>query len=322
MLDPSTRFDAITLGESMALLAAAQPGPLAGVQRFSRHLAGAETNVAIGLARLGLRTAWISRLGCDAFGDFVLDSVQREGVDCSRVVRDPRRCTGVMFKTLAAPGADPQVHYLRRGSAASALSVLDLDEGFFAAAGHLHVTGITPALSDSADWLVVRAMDFMRRQGRTVSFDPNLRPSLWDTREQMVAHINQLAPLADWVLPGLEEGRLLTGKREPHDVAAFYLERGARAVVVKLGAEGAYFATPGERGYVPGVPVAPIVDTVGAGDGFAAGVISARLEGLTWAEAVARGNWIGARALRTRGDMEALPHRHELPDLLPASHHA
>lgn len=309
-------FDVITLGESMVLFAAEEPGPLAEAERFTRHLAGAETNVAIGLSRLGLRTAWISRLGTDLFGDFVLDRVQREGVNCTRVQRDLQRPTGFMLKSREANGGDPHVTYWRRGSAASALSLTDFDEALFASARHLHVTGITPALSPHASQLVVYSMDFMRKQGRSVSFDPNLRLSLWHSRGQMVQEITRVAALADWVLPGLEEGRLLTGRERPADIAAYYLDRGTRAVIVKLGPEGAYFATPSESAYVPGFPVSRTIDTVGAGDGFAAGVISARLEGLPWTEALARGNWIGARALQSPGDMDALPRRDMLPAFL------
>lgn len=312
MSSPAPCLDVITVGESMVLFAAEAPGPLEEAEQFRRHLAGAETNVAIGLARLGLRTAWVSRLGTDVFGDFVLDRVQREGVDCSRVRRDALRATGFMLKSREMHGRDPRTAYFRRGSAASALSLQDFDEDFFASARHLHVSGITPALSPAASHLVAYAMDFMRRRGRSVSFDPNLRPSLWQSREHMVEEINRFAALADWVLPGLEEARTLTGLHQPADIAAFYLHQGSQAVVIKQGADGASFHTAARDGHVPGVPVPRVVDTVGAGDGFAAGVLSARLQGLDWPQALARGNWIGARVLQVPGDMDGLPHRHEL----------
>jgi sugar/nucleoside kinase (ribokinase family) len=305
--------DVITLGETMVAFAAHEVGPLAAATTFTKIAAGAETNVGVGLARLGLKVAWVSRLGTDSFGAYVRQAVGGEGVDCSAVVDDATRPTGFMLKSRAADGEDPQVEYFRRGSAASALSMADFDEARFLRARHLHVTGITPALSASAAELVEHAMRFMRGHGRSVSFDPNLRPRLWPSREAMAAHLNRLAGLADWVLPGLEEGRLLTGLQSPDEVAQFYLQQGAKAVVVKLGAEGAHWQTGQGRGHVPGVPVARVVDTVGAGDGFAVGVISGRLEGLDWPAAVARGNWIGAQAVQVVGDMEGLPHRHQLP---------
>jgi 2-dehydro-3-deoxygluconokinase len=125
--------------------------------------------------------------------------------------------------------------------------------------------------------------------------------------------INDLATRADWVLPGLEEGRFLTGEHTPEGIAHFYRHRGARLVVVKLGADGAWFdSDTAGSGHVPGFPVAEVIDTVGAGDGFAVGVVSALLAGLTVREAVRRGAWIGARAVQVVGDSEGLPTRAEL----------
>ena len=152
----------------------------------------------------------------------------------------------------------------------------------------------------------------MRAAGRSVSFDPNLRPTLWATPELMRESINDLATRADWVLPGMDEGRFLTGETTPQGVARFYRQRGAKLVVVKLGSEGAYFEDASGSGHVAGFPVAEVVDTVGAGDGFAVGVISALLDGLSVPEAVKRGAWIGARAVQVLGDSEGLPTRAEL----------
>ena len=156
-------------------------------------------------------------------------------------------------------------------------------------------------------------MTQMREAGRSVSFDPNLRPSLWANEQRMISEINALACLADWVLPGLGEGRLLTGFEDPADIAAFYLDQGVEAVAIKLGPHGAYYRTQLDQGFVAAVPVAKVVDTVGAGDGFAVGMISALLENLSFSEAVQRGNWIGSRAVQSRGDMEGLPFRTDLP---------
>ena len=309
----TTALDVITLGETMVSFAAHEAGSLEDAATFTKIVAGAESNVGVGLARLGLKVAWVSRLGADSFGRYIRRSLEAEGIDCTAVATDTTRPTGFMLKSRALEGQDPVVEYFRRGSAASALSPADFDEARFHAARHLHVTGITPALSPSCAELVEHAMTAMRTAGRTVSFDPNLRPKLWPSREAMAAHLNRLAGLADWVLPGIAEGRTLTGLDTPEDIAAFYLERGARAVAVKLGAEGAYWRTHDRGGRVPGVCVERIVDTVGAGDAFACGVISARLCGLDWHAAVARGNWIGAQAIQVVGDMDGLPRREALP---------
>jgi sugar/nucleoside kinase (ribokinase family) len=309
-------LDSIAIGETMALLVADEPGPLADAQHFSRRLAGADTNVAIGLARLGFKVGWISRLGADSFGAYVRRAIEAEGIDTARVETDAHRSTGFMLKSRAADGSDPAIEYYRRGSAASQLGPAQFDPAYLLRARHLHATGITPALSADACALVSRSMQLMRANGRSVSFDPNLRPSLWPDAALMRSTLNQLARDADWVLPGLAEGQLLTGCDTPEAIADFYLAQGAKAVLVKLGAAGAYLRTAaGDVHQSPGVAVPAIVDTVGAGDAFAVGIVSARLEGLSWPEAMARANWIAAQALQVLGDMEGLPRRDQLPVL-------
>jgi len=309
-------LDVITFGEAMALLIAGTAGPLAEVKQFEKGLAGAETNVAIGLARLGLKVGWVSRLGRDSFGDFVRATLLREQVDCSHVVSDPLHATGMMLKSRSLDGRDPAIEYFRRNSAASHLSLADFDANYFGSARHLHATGIAPALSASALAFASHVLDWMRRHGKTISFDPNLRPSLWPSEQIMREQINRLAGYADWVLPGLEEGRILTGYRSAPEIAAFYLERGAQLVVVKCGAEGAYYRAADAEGWLPAAPVTRVVDTVGAGDAFAVGLISARLAGLPIEAAVARGNLLGALAVQVQGDMDGLPTWQALQALL------
>ena len=305
-------MDVVTLGEALLLLAATEAGRLEEVRRFDKRTAGAETNVATGLARLGLRVGWLSRLGSDSMSRFLLAEFTRAGIDCAQVVQDPAQRTGFMFKGRVDDGSDPPIEYHRQGSAASRFSVDDIDAGWLGSARHLHVTGVFPALAPNTLLATHRAIDIMRERGRTISFDPNLRPALWPTAAVMRDTLNHLAVRCDWVLPGLEEGRQLTGCESPQDIAAFYRERGARLVVVKLGAEGAWFDGDGGRGQLPAFPVERVVDTVGAGDGFAVGLISALLEGRPLIDAVRRGAWIGARAVQSPGDTEGLPSRAEL----------
>lgn len=305
-------LDVVTLGEAMLMLVAEEPGPLEKVQRFSKRTAGAETNVAIGLARLGLKVGWQSRLGADSMARYLLAAIGGEGVDCSRVVCDADQRTGMLFKGRVDDGSDPPIEYHRRGSAASHLRPDEIDEAWIAGARHLHVSGVFPALSPSTLAATRRALALARQHGRTISFDPNLRPALWPSRQAMRETLNSLAEGCDWVLPGQSEGELLTGHAGAEAIAAFYRERGARLVVVKLGSAGAYYSSEQGSGHVPAFPVAQVVDTVGAGDGFAVGVISALLEGCSVPGAVRRGAWIGARAVQVRGDTEGLPTRAEL----------
>ena len=151
-----------------------------------------------------------------------------------------------------------------------------------------------------------------------ISFDPNLRPQLWKDEKEMVRTLNSLAQEADLVLPGLSEGKILTKRDTPEGIAEFYHERGVDSVIVKLGEKGAYWSTGGEHGTVPAFPVKRIVDTVGAGDGFAAGVLSAVAEGMSLQEAAARGTVIGSIQITHRGDNEGLPTRAELETITKA----
>lgn len=307
-------FDVALFGEMMVLLVAAEEGPLESVSLFHKMTAGAETNVGIALSRLGTKVAWASRLGDDTMGRYLKNVMEAEEIDCSRVVLVPRQRTGFMLKGKIQKG-DPPIEYYRSGSAASAMTDDDLDTDWLSQARHLHVTGIFPALNAGTYALTVAAMKHMQRIGGTVSFDPNLRPALWGSTDLMQTRLNELASLAHWVLPGLEEGRLLTGAGNENDIAAFYLNLGAQAVVVKLGPKGAYVQTRDESFTVPGYPVETVVDTVGAGDGFAAGLISARLEGLDWHASLRRATIIGACAVQVAGDTEGYPDRARLAEL-------
>lgn len=308
-------LDVITVGEAMAMFVATHTGELSTVDRFIKRVAGAELNVATGLARLGLKVGWVSRIGDDSFGQFVLESLKKEGIDASGVIIDGRYATGFQLKSKVENGTDPIVEYFRKGSAASHLSTEDFLPAYFRSARHLHLSGVAAALSSSSYELLDLAATTMKAQGKTVSFDPNLRPVLWKSEAEMIEKLNHLAFQADWVLPGVKEGMMLTGEKSPEGIADFYLNKGVKAVVLKTGADGAWFKTSeGEKGAVAAVKVENVVDTVGAGDGFAVGVISALLEGKTLHQAIARGNKIGSLAIQVQGDSEGLPTRDQLSE--------
>jgi 2-dehydro-3-deoxygluconokinase len=189
------------------------------------------------------------------------------------------------------------------------------DDAYLLSARHLHVTGIPPALSDTCRQYTYHAMEQARKAGMTISFDPNLRPSLWKSEDEMRQVLNDLAVRADWVLPGLAEGVLLTGYTTPEEIANFYLEKGVKLVAVKVGARGSSLFTASARYDAPIFPV-QVVDTVGAGDGFAVGIISGMLEGLPLPDCLERGNAIGALAVMVPGDQEGLPTREMLTRFL------
>jgi 2-dehydro-3-deoxygluconokinase len=302
-------MDVVTFGETMVAFVPTPAGPLEMVSSFEKRIAGAESNVAIGLARLGHSVAWISRLGDDGFGRYIYKTIRGEGVDVSGVRFDSHHPTGLYFKDYLGNGRT-HVYYYRRNSAASRLSPEDLALARYADSRYLFVTGITPALSDTCRQTVEQAIQTAKRMGIQVVFDPNIRLKLWSAETARLV-LGTIAQQADVVLPGLEEGKLLTGSSDPAEMAERLLTGDTKTVVVKLGPEGAYYRTQDEDGYIPGFTVEQ-VDDIGAGDAFAAGFLSGMLDGLALPEAVRRGCAMGALAVTGVGDYEFLPYRRDL----------
>ncbi|MDR7313067.1 2-dehydro-3-deoxygluconokinase [Nocardioides luteus] len=306
--------DAVTFGEAMAMFVAQESGPLHRAASFVRATAGAETNVATGLARLGHRSGWVGRLGDDPFGLFVREELGGCGVDLSLVETDPVAPTGFQLKS-RADGGDPEVVYFRSGSAGSRLSWSPPAAAYVLGARHLHLTGIPLAISETARDFAFQAIAAARAGGASISFDPNLRPALWPSPQEMVVVVNEVAALADWVLPGVGEGQVLTGHADPERIAEHYLAAGATRVVVKNGGEGAVAFGP-EGSVQQRAFDVDVVDTVGAGDGFAAGLISAHLDGLAIGPALERAAAVGALATTSAGDKDGLPDRERLARFL------
>jgi 2-dehydro-3-deoxygluconokinase len=309
------QFDMLTFGEAMGMFMANTTGNLSKVKEFTKELAGAETNVSIGMARLGFNVAWLSKVGIDPIGTYIIEELQKEKVDISLIKRDSEKLTGFQLKEKVEAG-DPFVQYYRSFSAANQMSCEDFPELPQITARHYHMTGIPLALSNPVRELAEHILKKAKTEGKTISFDPNLRPSLWKNEKEMISVIQSFACRADWLFPGISEGALLTGFQEPKDIAAYYLDKGVGLVVIKLGQEGAYVATQQENGIVPGIKVERVADTVGAGDGFAVGVISGLFDGLSNFEAVQRANAIGALAVMSAGDKEGLPTRTELEQFM------
>lgn len=301
----------LLVGEPMGLLIAKEEGAFEDVDEYSVATCGAEFNVAIGLTRLGHKASYLTKLGPDPFGKRIVNQMRSEGIATDDILYDDTLRTGFMLKGSTSVG-DPAIYYFRAGSAASTLCPDDLAGLDFTKFSMIHMTGITPALSESTRavcrFLAAKAHEL----GIFLSFDPNLRPQLWPSREVMAEWLNEFATQCDLFLPGVAEGEQLAGISDPVQIAAHYRAQGAKTVVVKVGGDGAYFDSDEGSGLVPGFPVSHVVDTVGAGDGFAAGVLSARAEGLSWYDSVRRGNAIGAIQVMSVGDNDGLPTREEL----------
>jgi 2-dehydro-3-deoxygluconokinase len=306
--------DVLTLGETMVLLNPAQSGPMKYLTDFRKQLGGAESNVAIGLARLDHDVGWYSALGDDPHGDYVKSFVRGEGVDVSTVRTDPENPTGLMFKERAAVG-ETSVYYYRHGSAASAMTPADLPREHVAEANYLHLTGITPALSESCHRTVEAAIEIAGEEGVKISFDPNVRRKLWDSESRMRSVLTDLIAASDVVFPGTDEGEVLFDTTDPAEISEECMALGAQVTVVTRGEEGAYVAS--ESGVAEAIPpyaVERVVDPIGAGDGFVAGFLSGRLDGSDLVEATKRACAVGAVATTVSGDVEALPNRRDLAE--------
>lgn len=303
-------MDVITIGESMILFTPSTNGPMRYKSNYLATIAGAESNVAIGLSRLGHKVGWISRLGNDEFGKKILSFLRGEGVDISQVILDPVNQTGLYFKEMISSN-DVRVHYYRKNSAASLLKPTDLNEAYLSKAKYLHISGITPALSETCYEAIIKAIDVAKKNGVKVVFDPNLRRKLWSEKKAKKVLL-EITKRSDIILPGIDEGKFLTGEGTPERIAKAFYEIGPSIVVLKLGEKGAYYYTEGENKFVPPYPVKQVVDPVGAGDGFAAGFLSGLLDGLILSKAVERGTVIGSMVTMVEGDVEGLPDRDQL----------
>ncbi|MBR1829844.1 MAG: sugar kinase [Atopobiaceae bacterium] len=310
----------LLVGEPMGLFIAKSEGAFEDVDEYSVAIAGAEFNVAVGLTRLGHAASYLTKLGPDPFGKRIVKFMQRERISTDDILYDDTLRTGFMLKGSTSEG-DPAIYYFRAGSAASTLSPADVAGLDFSKFSAIHMTGITPALSDNTRELCRFLAKKAHEEGIFLSFDPNLRPQLWLSQEVMASYINEFAAQCDLFLPGIAEGKILAGLSDPAAIAEHYRALGAGTVVVKVGGDGAYFDSGDEKGMVPGFHVSHIVDTVGAGDGFAAGVLSARMEGLSWYDSVRRGNAIGAIQIMSVGDNDGLPTREELAQFMLTDEH-
>lgn len=302
----------VTTGETMLLGVASTPGRLRHASALRLGIGGAESNVAIGLTRLGVPARWVSLLGDDEPGQTVLDRVRAEGVDTSAVRRVPGLPTGLYLREQVGGGV--RVTYYREGSAASTLAPGAVDAGGLRGATWLHLTGITPALSPSCAAFVRWIADEARQLGLRVSYDVNYRSRLWDA-EAAREFTESLLPAVDLLLVGTEEGRVLWDWPGDESQARRLADRGPTEVVLKRGDAGAAAWVDGELLECPPFTVQQ-VDPVGAGDAFAAGYLAAHLWGAPPAERLRTANAMGAMCVREHGDYEGLPGRRELDDFL------
>jgi len=298
----------VTLGETMALVRTRDVGSLRHATDLVLGIGGAESNVAIGLRRLGVDVSWLGRVGDDSLGERVLREIRAEGVDVRSIV-DPHAPTALMVKERPTR-TSTKVGYYRAAAAGSRLSRDDIPAGWVEQAQVVHVTGITPLLSPSAHDAVIAAIERAHAAGVLVSFDINYRSAL-GAAAQAGPLLRTLAENADLVFGGGDELELLYPGLDPLEAARELCDSAPREVVWKRGAGGACAVADGEIAQVQGL-VVDVVDTVGAGDAFVAGYLSAVLEGLDTEARLRRSNICGALACTAAGDWESSPTRRDL----------
>jgi 2-dehydro-3-deoxygluconokinase len=289
----------LTFGEPLAVLMKR----LNEENVYESHIGGAELNFAINAAQLGFITDFLSRVGDDGFGRQILEYLGQHGINTNMVSVSGGKPTGHMTNVPVTEG-HRKIDFYRKNSAFTTIDRDIVDDIDFSEYSNFHVSGIPLAIK-SVSSTVWALMNKACESGTKVSFDPNFRPGLWKGREHAGAkHLKRFAEKCDIVMPGIDEAELMTGSRNMDRIADSFLNRNPNQTIIIKDENGAFAADQNKRTWVKGyhVPKDKIVSLTGAGDAFAAGFITATLEGLPIEEAVARGCAAGAMVIQHMGD--------------------
>lgn len=293
-------YDLIALGEPMIEFNQTSPGR----PEYHQGFGGDTSNAAIAAARQGARVAYLTRIGDDDFGRLLLDLWEREGVATEHIARDQAAHTGIYFVTHGPDGH--RFSYMRAGSAASRMTPDNLPLDPITKARWLHVSAISQAISTNACDTVAAAIELARSNGVRVSYDANLRLRLWPL-ERAKAVIEQTIGQTDLFLPSLEEAQTLSGALGIGRIFEWCFSHGARIVVLKCGADGAWFSEQGGAPqHVPAMLVSP-VDATGAGDCFDGSLVARLAAGDSLLQAVKYANVAAALSTQGWGAIEPIP---------------
>lgn len=299
--------DVITIGDALITFNPQAKGPMKYVNTFERKVGGAELNFAIGCARLGLQTGWVSRLGNDEFGKYILNFVRGEGINTGEVKLVDGYPTSLYFKEILEDGSGRSFYY-RSNSPTDTLTEETLNEEYIKNAKVLHITGVFLAVNkDKNIGLIKKAAKIAKENGVLVSMDPNIRLRLW-TKEEVKAAIHELLPYVDILLTGDEEADILFDTLETDKIIEEAKKLGISYVAIKQGENGAVGYHDGEFIDAPPVKAKKVVDTVGAGDGFDAGFVYGILNGWSLDKTLTFATTIGSMVVSVTGDNEGLPY--------------
>ncbi|WP_017729389.1 sugar kinase [Halalkalibacterium ligniniphilum] len=302
--------DIITIGDAMITLDPSSKGPMRFVHSFERKVGGAELNFAIGCARLGLKTGWISRLGNDEFGRYIKHFVQGEGIDVSEVKFVDGYPTSLNFKEVWEDGSS-QTYYYRANSPTLTMQPEDLNEDIFKEAKVLHITGVFSAISENNYQINKRAIELAKKHNLLISFDPNIRLKLW-SREEAKAKLSAFLENVDIMLTGLDEAELLLGESESEKIIDILKGYGISHIAIKQGEKGSIGYQNGEMLVAEPVKARKVVDTVGAGDGYDAGFVYGILQQWPLERTLLFASTIGSMVVSVAGDNEGLPYLEDI----------
>lgn len=294
------------VGEPMLLFMANECGSLEKIKEFSTSIAGAELNVAIGLSRLGYSCEYMTKLGNDAFGKRIKEYIKREKIGVKYIAFDEDNNTGIQIKSKVLNG-DPETEYFRKNSAASKITKDEIDKIDFSEISFLHITGIPLGISKTFREAIYYLIEKAKENNIYISFDPNLRLKMWKSFDELREVMNDVSKKVDLILPGISECKILLGTDDLEEIKEKYMEMGIKRLILKQGEIGSHYIENGKHKFVKGFKVEKVVDTVGAGDGFAVGVISSILDDLSEEQTLERANAIGAIQVLHRSDNEGLP---------------
>ncbi|WP_078382059.1 sugar kinase [Sutcliffiella halmapala] len=305
----SSQFNVLTIGDAMITMNPVTTGPLRYVTHFERKMGGAELNFAIGCARLGITSRWVSRLGKDEFGRVIYNFARGEGVDMSQVNFVDGHPTSLNFKEIQADGSG-KTNYYRYQSPILTISPEDITDEMFDGINLIHLTGVYLAIDEKNRHIVMEIIKRAKAKSIPISFDPNIRLKLW-TMEEARKVYEMIFPNVDILLTGLDEIRLITGKDSKKELAELAHHYNIRDFVIKDGGNGSMLYRNGEWTKGEAFKIS-VVDTVGAGDGFDAGYIYAYLHNYEPKEILRFANGVGALVTNVSGDNEGLPYLDEV----------
>lgn len=309
----STNFKVLTIGDAMITMNPTSTGPMRFVSAFERKVGGAELNFAIGCARLGLNSKWISRLGEDEFGRVIYNFARGEGVDVSEVQMVKGFPTSVNFKEIRENG-EGKTFYYRHQSPILTLKPEEINDESLESVNLVHITGVFLAIDPKNLEITKRIVSLAKKKNIVVSFDPNIRLKLWSIEDARKAYF-EIFPFVDILLTGLDEIELIIGESSKGSLAQFARKYKIKDLVIKDSSSGSKLFREDQWYSSPAFNVS-VVDTVGAGDGFDAGYVYSYLQNFKPEEALRFANGVGALVVSVSGDNEGLPYLSEVESFI------